>query len=198
MKRLASNLAVAAALACGTFGAVAAPIIFGTLASGTGGPASVAFAELSATPNGADLDWVLSAPGLDLFGPGFAITSLVINVPPDSTSGPCCSNVTGGPAVDLLPGGGADFPGTASAHFDFTGNGILLTDNGSVSWTWTGPFSIASIDFVLHVQGLSAAGAPVSLWYVPGVSTPPVPEPHTYAIMLAGLGLLGFMARRRT
>lgn len=28
-------------------------------------------------------------------------------------------------------------------------------------------------------------------------STPPVPEPETYALMLAGLGLVGFAARRR-
>ena len=29
------------------------------------------------------------------------------------------------------------------------------------------------------------------------VVTPPVPEPETYAMMLAGLGLLGAVARRR-
>jgi hypothetical protein len=28
-------------------------------------------------------------------------------------------------------------------------------------------------------------------------ATPPIPEPETYALMLAGLGLLGFMARRK-
>ena len=31
-------------------------------------------------------------------------------------------------------------------------------------------------------------------WYVP---TSPIPEPETYALMLAGLGLLGFAVRRR-
>ena len=30
-----------------------------------------------------------------------------------------------------------------------------------------------------------------------GFVTPPVPEPETYAMLLAGLGLLGFMSRRR-
>jgi hypothetical protein len=35
--------------------------------------------------------------------------------------------------------------------------------------------------------------------YPPGTAPPnPIPEPSTYMMLLAGLGLLGFMARRRT
>ena len=30
-----------------------------------------------------------------------------------------------------------------------------------------------------------------------GLSVTPVPEPETYALMLAGLGAVGFIARRR-
>jgi len=32
---------------------------------------------------------------------------------------------------------------------------------------------------------------------VGAVATPPIPEPETYALMLAGLGLMGWVARRR-
>ncbi len=51
-------------------------------------------------------------------------------------------------------------------------------------------------------QGLQSAGAyqPSDLyaWAVrPGDVAAPIPEPETYAMMLAGLGLLGVMARRR-
>ena len=105
------------------------------------------------------------------------MTSLVLNVPDGSSSGPCCVNVLGDSSVDLLPGGGPGFPGTASAHFDFTGSGGALTDDESVSWTWKGPFSIASIDLFLHVQG-SGNQEEVSLFYTPG-------------------GLMGVVARRR-
>ena len=53
-----------------------------------------------------------------------------------------------------------------------------------------------------HVQGFDAAGAPVGLLAAQGASgtayaVAAVPEPETYAMFLAGLGLLGFVARRR-
>jgi hypothetical protein len=42
---------------------------------------------------------------------------------------------------------------------------------------------------------ISMPGAAPSNWVAMGVS--PIPEPETYALMLAGLGVVGFVARRR-
>lgn len=41
-------------------------------------------------------------------------------------------------------------------------------------------------------------GGPATyLIYNLGTVTPPVPEPETHALILAGLGVVGFLARRR-
>lgn len=47
--------------------------------------------------------------------------------------------------------------------------------------------------------GMIDAGETVNFSYAYNMSavTPPIPEPETYAMLLAGLGLVGFMARRR-
>jgi PEP-CTERM motif-containing protein len=48
------------------------------------------------------------------------------------------------------------------------------------------------------VQWHYAKSAPYFVWAVrPGDVAPAIPEPEAYAMMLAGLGLLGFAARRR-
>lgn len=46
----------------------------------------------------------------------------------------------------------------------------------------------------LHVLTTPQSGASTSAWYAP---TSPVPEPETYAMLIAGLGLMAFVTRRR-
>lgn len=55
-----------------------------------------------------------------------------------------------------------------------------------------------SLDFLLSEN--LAAGTPLSFTFYDVLVTPTIaaiPEPETYALLLAGLGLLGFVARRR-
>ena len=61
------------------------------------------------------------------------------------------------------------------------------------------PFSLPAGAYELRISGTSLVG---SGGYFSGhmtlaTTTAPIPEPETYAMMLAGLGLMGFVARRR-
>ena len=49
--------------------------------------------------------------------------------------------------------------------------------------------------YELKVEGTGITGATAS--YGGSIVAMPVPEPETYALMLAGLGVVGFVARRR-
>lgn len=67
-----------------------------------------------------------------------------------------------------------------SEGFRFDGQApIALAD-------WCQPFSHCAMGshWVVHLDGVSSA-------------TPPIPEPETYAMLLAGMGLIGLVARRR-
>jgi len=79
--------------------------------------------------------------------------------------------------------------------FNFNDKGRLVEANEWVEWTAT--FSttppVTFEGFALHVQRIDAVDPAGSAWYVPT----PIPEPETYAMLLAGLGLMGFVARRR-
>ncbi len=88
--------------------------------------------------------------------------------------------------------------------------GLDVTFQHRGSNTLTGSFTVNSVSFFtdagdVKIGGLDvnfeqhSEGATPALFghftYSSGVS--PVPEPETYAMLLAGLGLLGFAARRR-
>jgi hypothetical protein len=60
--------------------------------------------------------------------------------------------------------------------------------------------TVSAIGYTLVVSGTSighaAYGGAIALMERPA-DIPPVPEPETYAMLLAGVGMMGFIARRR-
>jgi hypothetical protein len=84
-------------------------------------------------------------------------------------------------------------PGNGVAGFTFA---VEQAQQSQVN-TWLGQGG-AGTTFALEASIANFAGGPETfLVYNLGTSVAPIPEPETYALMLAGLGALGFIARRR-
>jgi PEP-CTERM motif-containing protein len=105
--------------------------------------------------------------------------------------------------------------GTISSSIGGTGFGTFGTSlwdvaddtgplaTGSVtnlSGFWFSVFSFAPLttgsDYSIHIDGVTLAGSETAT-YSGTMAVSAIPEPETYAMMLAGLGLMGFIARRR-
>jgi hypothetical protein len=91
---------------------------------------------------------------------------------------------------------------TAFASFDSTTdlrftNHLVSAPGQFVFYAWEGNTlkDSALVDTSLNITSPWAAGAPTRAEFAANAA--PVPEPETYAMMLAGLGLIGFTARRR-
>ncbi len=83
----------------------------------------------------------------------------------------------------------------------YTGSGTQLATGTSLQsgaidvWTVTAD-NLATGSYYLQVSGTMVSDTSGS--FGGAVMLAPVPEPATYGMMLAGLGLVGFMARRRS
>jgi hypothetical protein len=84
---------------------------------------------------------------------------------------------------------------TESSYIPVTGNMSDPWNSAGASWiSFSASNPLTAGTYRLDVAGTSPSGS--GSYGVAAVLTP-VPEPETYAMMLAGLGLMGFIARRR-
>ena len=95
--------------------------------------------------------------------------------------------------------------GTYEFSLDFSGQNLNLTSltlNGqAATMTNSGRFTFGWLEntgatpFLLDIAGSVVTGRTGS--YSGSLQVAPVPEPQTYALLLAGLGAVGFVAARR-
>ena len=101
--------------------------------------------------------------------------------------------------------GRPDTPGGASSLMNVYWGSTLLTPTaliGTTSGVWqtySQNVSALGSSTLLRFESIGPVSAPTYGSYLDNVSVmTAVPEPESYAMMLLGLGLLGFMARRKT
>lgn len=160
---------------------------FGGLLLGDGAPLNASFATLTTSVVGNDVQFTLNAYGLDQFN-GDAPWIGAMSV--DGVKVGQVSDVSGDANVTMGKGNGPD--GSFEFKFDFSDTSGKLVDNETVSWTWVGGAGQFT-DFAAHVKGISY-GDTNNAWYDAALA---VPEPNSYALMLAGLGVISVVARRR-
>jgi len=83
--------------------------------------------------------------------------------------------------------------GATEVNFLTANKGGRFTDGETAQWTFKNTKLTDFGNFELHINSVTANGSSVKFTQM----TSPVPEPETYGMMLAGLGLIGFAARRR-
>ena len=75
----------------------------------------------------------------------------------------------------------------------------LVGTNSGVWQTYSQNVTALDSSTLLRFESIGPVSAPTYGSYLDNVSVlAAVPEPESYAMMLLGLGLLGFMARRKT
>ncbi|MCX7294173.1 FxDxF family PEP-CTERM protein [Janthinobacterium sp.] len=87
-----------------------------------------------------------------------------------------------------------DISATLIGYRNDKGGFVKRTAIGMQSLSWAGPWALDAGEYTVHVTGVTSL---TRAQYVGTVSARPVPEPETYGMLLGGLALVGFAARRR-
>ena len=197
--KLLNSVVVAVMLAFSS-AANAAVYDFGSLLASdwSGAPTSATFATLQANDTGNGV-WAfrldVNSTLFATFGTGSFISTLKFDFSPDPVGTPVSTFVAsnGITSADLKTVNGDSSRGVG---FDFgtdfgKKDANRLVENEYVEWTVSGLGTSNLTNMYVHVQGIDGG---YSAKYTP---VTPVPEPETYAMLLAGLGLIGFSARRK-
>lgn len=208
MSKILHSLLVACFLASSSAAHAAVTTIydFGSLLTASDGYtapndfASTPFAQLGATDEGGGVWTFMLTINNNLFssfGNNAFIGSMSFDFTPDpgASKPPTTfigSNVDGVTSVTSTNGTGLSGLTDIDFGTKFGQNaGNRLSQNDWVNWSVSGLGSSSLTNMYVHVQGVDGG---YSAKYTPLTA---VPEPETYAMMLAGLGLIGFTARRR-
>jgi PEP-CTERM motif len=133
-------------------------------------------------------DTVLFKPEVAAGSAGFSVIDFPITLPTGNLGLELATVTLSSTGADGKVGGGDDMM-LKSSVFSDTGN-----TNGHISFTYDQPLN--SAEYYLNITGVTSGtlgGA-----YSGAISISPVPEPETYAMLLAGLGLMGAVVRRRS
>lgn len=154
--------------------------------------AAAAAALLGGAASAVTTDWAAHAPVELGFGVGMGAGSLV-----NDTYTFSLSSLTGVLAVAVSNDGGILNFIDGKVELFQVGNAAALGsfsfDSSAVNYSFG---SLAAGDYYYVVSGKVAADA-FGGTYQLNSQLAPVPEPETYALMLAGLAAVGFVARRR-
>lgn len=108
--------------------------------------------------------------------------------------------------VDPLANGYTGIFGTGGSSTKWQWDYMMDHNTYAVSWNSLSPNQVYTANYKVYIgdstgnELAAAVGASTNetwSWQAPAAIPAPVPEPETYGMMMAGLGLMGFLARRR-
>ena len=192
-KPLALSILAGALLAASAPAALAADT-FGFSGTGSTG---VSFSGTVTYDPSAAYELTIALTNTTAAGIGGYLTGLAFDLPGDASIGAYTSShpsMTLASNLSTAPFGSREWGVAVGGNWLGGGNpsgGVAAGANGSWSFDLTGgpaSLSLSDLNMVARFRGLTDGGSD---------KVPAVPEPETWAMMLAGVGVLGLISRRR-